>query len=232
MRNRSSSIRPRRPTSSSPTTSCAPPGSALNGSASRSASRPSTTSVGTWSRRSRPRSGRRRGRSTTATDIRSFRRHSGRRTSRERRVSEVGERNRLGLSKAERYRILTQYRTIAMVGLSTNYYNASSFAAIYLDANGYDIVPVNPVRAGEEILARPVYADLAAAPEGHLRPIDIVDVFRPADEAPEIAEQAVSIGAKVLWLQLGVISEDAAEIARAGGLDVVMDRCCKIEHAR
>ena len=75
-------------------------------------------------------------------------------------MSEVGERNTFGLAKAERYRILTQYRTIAMVGLSTNYYNASSFAAIYLDANGYDIVPVNPVRAGQEILGRPVYADL------------------------------------------------------------------------
>ena len=147
-------------------------------------------------------------------------------------MSEVGERNLLGLSKAERYRILTECRTIAMVGLSTNYYNASSFAAIYLDANGYDIVPVNPVRAGQEILGRPVYADLAAAAEGHARPIEIVDVFRPPDEAPALAEQAVAIGAKVLWLQLGVISEPAAEIARAGGLDVVMDRCCKIEHAR
>ena len=147
-------------------------------------------------------------------------------------MSEVGERNRLGLSKSERYRILTQYRTIAMVGLSTNYYNASSFAAIYLDANGYDIVPVNPVRAGQEILGRPVYADLEAAAEGHPRPIEIVDVFRPSDEAPAIAEQTVAIGAKVLWLQLGVISETAAETAHGAGLDVVMDRCCKIEHAR
>ena len=147
-------------------------------------------------------------------------------------MSEVGERNLLGLTKADRYRILTQYRTIAMVGLSANYYNPSAFAAIYLEANGYDIVPVNPVRAGQEILGHPVYADLAAAAEGHPRAIEIVDVFRPADEAPAIAEQAVAIGAKVLWLQLGVISEAAAEIARAGGLDVVMDRCCKIEHAR
>jgi predicted CoA-binding protein len=147
-------------------------------------------------------------------------------------MSEVGEHNLLGLTKADRHRILTRYRTIAMVGLSTSYYNASSFAAIYLDANGYDIVPVNPVRAGQEILGRPVYADLAAAAEGHPRPIEIVNVFRPAEEAPAIAEQAVAIGAKVLWLQLTVISEPAAEIARAGGLEVVMDRCCKIEHAR
>ena len=147
-------------------------------------------------------------------------------------MTAVGERNGLGLTKAERFRILTSYRTIAMVGLSTNYYNASSFAAIYLDANGYDIVPVNPVRAGEEILGRPVYANLEDAAAAHPRPIEIVDVFRPADEAPQIAEQAIAIGAKVLWLQLGVISEEAAEIARAAGLQVVMDRCCKIEHAR
>jgi predicted CoA-binding protein len=147
-------------------------------------------------------------------------------------MTAVGERNDLGLAPADRLRILTAHRTIAMVGLSTNYYNASSFAAIYLDANGYDIVPVNPVRAGSEILGRPVYADLEQAAAAHPRPIEIVDVFRPSEEAPEIARQAVAIGAKVLWLQLGVISEEAAEIAREGGLQVVMDRCCKIEHAR
>jgi predicted CoA-binding protein len=147
-------------------------------------------------------------------------------------MTAVGERNDLGLTKAARHRILGSYRTIAMVGLSTNYYNPSSFAAIYLDANGYDLVPVNPARAGQEILGRPVYANLKDAAAAHPRPIEIVDVFRPAHEAPEIAEQAVAIGAKVLWLQLGVISEEAGEIARAGGLEVVMDRCCKIEHAR
>jgi predicted CoA-binding protein len=147
-------------------------------------------------------------------------------------MSAVGERNRLGLTKAERYRILTTYRTIAMVGLSTNFYNASSFAAVYLDANGYDIVPVNPVRAGQEILGRPVYADLEDAAGKHPRPIEIVDVFRPSAEAAQIAEQAVAIDARVLWLQLGVISEGAARVAHAGGLEVVMDRCCKIEHAR
>lgn len=148
-------------------------------------------------------------------------------------MSAVGERNDLGLAPRERYRILTQYRTIAMVGLSANYYNASSFAAIYLDANGYDIVPVNPTQAGKRsILNRPVYPDLVAAAAAHPRPIEIVDVFRPAKEAPAIARQAVQIGAKVLWLQLGVISDEAARIARDAGLQVVMDRCCKIEHAR
>jgi predicted CoA-binding protein len=123
---------------------------------------------------------------------------------------------------------LSTYRNIAMVGLSSNPYAASSFAGIYLDANGYNIVPVNPAQAGKDILGKKTYASVTDV-EG---PVDIVDVFRPAHEAPDIARQAVEKGAKVLWLQLGVISEEAAEIARSGGLEVVMDRCCKIEHAR
>ena len=139
-------------------------------------------------------------------------------------MSAVGERNELGLTAWDRYRILTSYRTIAMVGLSSNYYNASSFAGIYLD--------VNPAQAGKEILGRTVYPDLRAAAAAHRRPIEIVDVIRPSRDVPEIAHQAVEIGARVLWMQLGVISEEGAEIARAGGLEVVMDRCCKIEHAR
>jgi uncharacterized protein len=147
-------------------------------------------------------------------------------------MSAVGERNDLGLTAWDRYRILTTCRTIAMVGLSSNYYNASSFAGIYLDANGYDIVPVNPAQAGKEILGRHVFADLREASRAHEKPIEIVDVFRPSREVPEIARQAVEIGAKVLWMQLGVISEEGAAIAREGGLEVVMDRCCKIEHAR
>jgi len=148
-------------------------------------------------------------------------------------MSAVGERNDFGLTPAERYRILISCRTIAMVGLSSNYYNASSFAAIYLDANGYDIVPVNPAQAGKrEILGRRVYADLREAAHQHPRPIEIVDVFRPSLEAPAIAQQAIEIRAKVLWMQLGVIHEGAAQMARGAGLAVVMDRCCKIEHAR
>jgi predicted CoA-binding protein len=87
---------------------------------------------------------------------------------------------------------------------------------------------VNPAQAGKDILGKKTYASVTDV-EG---PVDIVDVFRPAHEAPDIARQAVEKGAKVLWLQLGVISEEAAEIARSGGLEVVMDRCCKIEHAR
>jgi predicted CoA-binding protein len=145
-------------------------------------------------------------------------------------MSAVGERNDHGLTAWDRYRILTSYRSIAMVGLSSNYYNPSSFAAIYLDANGYDIVPVNPRQAGKDILGRHVYASLTEAARDH--PIDIVDVFRPSAEVPALAREAVTIGARVLWMQLGVVSPEAADIAREGGLEVVMDRCCKIEHAR
>jgi uncharacterized protein len=148
-------------------------------------------------------------------------------------VTAVGERNEWGLAPADRYHILTSYRTIGMIGLSSNYYNASSFAAIYLAANGYDIVPINPIQAGKrEILGRRVYASLLEAAEHHPRQIEIVDVFRPAHEVTEIADQAIAIGAPVLWCQLGVINEEAAETARQAGMAVVMDRCCKIEHAR
>ena len=145
-------------------------------------------------------------------------------------MSAVGERNDYGLTAWDRYRILTTYRTIAMVGLSSNYYNASSFAGVYLDANGYDIVPVNPAQVGREILGRRVYPNLLEAAREH--EVQIVDVFRPSREVPEIAKQAIEIGAKVLWMQLGVVNQEAAAMARDAGLEVVMDRCCKIEHAR
>jgi uncharacterized protein len=146
-------------------------------------------------------------------------------------MSAVGERNDFGMTAWDRYRILTTCRTIAMVGLSSNYYNASSFAAIYLDANGYDIVPVNPAQAGRrEIMGRRVYPGLPEAAADHR--IEIVDVFRPSHEVTEIARQAIDIGASVLWMQLGVVNHEAARMAREAGLEVVMDRCCKIEHAR
>jgi predicted CoA-binding protein len=140
----------------------------------------------------------------------------------------VGDRTNLAGTAYDRLRILTAYRNIAMVGLSSNPYQPSSFAGIYLAANGYHIIPVNPSQAGKKILDQRVYARVDEIDE----PVDIVDVFRPASEAPEIARQAVKVGAKVLWLQLGVISEEGARIARDAGLEVVMDRCCKIEHAR
>lgn len=140
----------------------------------------------------------------------------------------VGDRTHFGGTAYDRLRILTGCRSIAMVGLSKNPYQPSSFAGIYLGANGYDIIPVNPSQAGKTILGRKTYGRLDEIE----RPVDIVDVFRPASEVPEIARQAVKIKAKVLWLQLGVISEEGARIARDAGLEVIMDRCCKIEHAR
>ena len=140
----------------------------------------------------------------------------------------VGDRTNLGGTAYDRLRILTSYRNIAMVGLSSNPYQPSSFAGIYLRANGYHIIPVNPSQAGKTILEQRAYGRIDEID----KPVDIVDVFRPASEVPEIARQAVKIGAKVLWLQLGVISEEGAKIARDAGLEVVMDRCCKIEHAR
>ncbi len=126
----------------------------------------------------------------------------------------------------DRLRILTRYKNIAMVGLSDNPYRPSHFAAIYMLSEGYNIMPVNPM--SKEILGRKCYARLSDIPE----PVDIVDVFRKPSDVPPIAEEAIAIGAKVLWLQLGVINEEAALKAHAAGLEVVMDRCVKIEHAR
>jgi predicted CoA-binding protein len=128
----------------------------------------------------------------------------------------------------ERLRILTTYRTIAMVGLSADPMRPSHFAAIYMLAEGYDVIPVNPKYAGQKILGQPVYAALREIP----RPVEIVDVFRKPQDVPPVAEAAIAIGAKVLWLQLGIVNEEAARRARGAGLEVVMDRCVKIEHAR
>ena len=128
----------------------------------------------------------------------------------------------------ERLRILNENRRIAMVGLSADPMRPSHFAAIYMQSEGYDIIPVNPRYGGETILGQTVYASLGDIPG----PVDIVDVFRRAEELPGIARSAVAIGAKVLWMQLGVINDEAAQIAADAGLDVVMDRCVKIEHAR
>jgi predicted CoA-binding protein len=128
----------------------------------------------------------------------------------------------------ERLRILTENQSIAMVGLSADPMRPSHFAAIYMQSEGYEIIPVKPRYAGQTILGQPVYASLAEIPGK----VDIVDVFRRADEVPAIADQAVEIGAGVLWMQLGIVNEEAARIAREAGLEVVMDRCVKIEHAR
>jgi predicted CoA-binding protein len=123
-------------------------------------------------------------------------------------------------------RIVRSARTVAVVGLSPNELRPSHFVAFYLQRHGYRVIPVNP--RATEILGAPSYPSLLDVPEH----IDIVDVFRAPDAVPAIAEQAVAVGAGALWLQFGVISPEGAEIARRGGLTVVMDRCLKVEHAR
>ena len=122
--------------------------------------------------------------------------------------------------------ILHTARTVAIVGLSSNVLRPSNFIGFYLQRHGYRIVPVNPRE--REVLGQPSYASLLDVPF----PVDIVDVFRTPDVVPGIAEEAVRIGAKALWLQFGVISHAGAAIAEQGGLKVVMDRCMKVEHAR
>ena len=123
-------------------------------------------------------------------------------------------------------RILRESRTIAVVGLSADWYRPSYFAAKYMQEHGYRIVPVNPKYG--EILGEKCYASLREVPER----IDIVDVFRKTQDVMPIAEDAIAIGAKVLWQQLGVRNEAAAARARSAGLETVMDRCVKIEHGR
>jgi predicted CoA-binding protein len=127
----------------------------------------------------------------------------------------------------DRLRILERYHRIAMVGLSSNPFRPSHFAAIYLLAEGYDVIPVNPRES--EVLGRKCYPSLSAIPAP---PVEIVDIFRDPSAVPDIVEEAIAVGAKVVWMQLGVIQEEAAERAREAGLEVVMDRCMKIEHAR
>ena len=123
-------------------------------------------------------------------------------------------------------RILGSCHTIAMVGLSADWFRPSYFAAKYMQEHGYRIIPVNPRYS--EVLGERCYARLEDIPE----PVDMVDVFRkPADVLP-IARSAVAIGAKCLWQQLGVVNREADELVRAAGLDSVFDHCVKIEHAR
>ena len=123
-------------------------------------------------------------------------------------------------------RILRETRTIAVVGLSAEWYRPSYFAAKYMQQHGYRILPVNP--RYDEVLGERCYASLREIEV----PVDMVDVFRRSADVLPIAEQAVAIGAHCLWQQIGVMNREAAELARAAGLDVVMDRCVKIEHAR
>ena len=123
-------------------------------------------------------------------------------------------------------RILTQSRVIAVVGLSPNWYRPSFFAAKYMQEHGYRAIPVNP--NASEILGEQCFPSVAVIPVA----VDIVDCFRKPEEMPGLAREAVAKGAKVLWMQLGIRNDEAAKIALAAGLDVVQNRCVKIEHAR
>ena len=123
-------------------------------------------------------------------------------------------------------RILRETRVIAVVGLSADWFRPSYFAAKYMQEHGYRVIPVNPKYA--EILGEKCYPSLPDIPQ----PVDIVDVFRKTADVMPIAEDAIKIGAKVLWQQLGVRNEEAAAKARAAGLHTVLDRCVKIEHGR
>ena len=120
-------------------------------------------------------------------------------------------------------RILRDCRTVAIVGLSAEWHRPSFFVAKYLQQHGYRIIPVNPRYAGQQILGETVYANLSDIRE----PVDMVDVFRRSADVPPIARDAVAIGAKCLWQQIGVASREADEIARHAGLDSVLDRCTK-----
>ncbi|MGD8833102.1 MAG: CoA-binding protein [Pseudomonadales bacterium] len=117
-------------------------------------------------------------------------------------------------------------RRVAVVGMSSNELRASNFVGYYLLRHGYEVVPVNPRET--EVYGQTCYPSLDDVPQ----PVGVVDVFRDPSAVPDIARQAVAMGAKFLWLQFGVVSRDGIRIAEAGGLTVIADRCIKIEHAR
>jgi len=122
--------------------------------------------------------------------------------------------------------VLTKYKTIAVVGLSSNPTRPSHGVAEYLQSAGYHIIPVNPNET--DVLGEPSYASLDEVPQK----IEIVDVFRRPEEVPPVVDAAIRAAAKVVWMQLGIISEAAAEKAQAAGLTVVMDACMLIEHKK
>ncbi|WP_223258248.1 CoA-binding protein [Thermogemmatispora tikiterensis] len=131
----------------------------------------------------------------------------------------------------DRLKLLQTYRHVAIVGISADPYRPSHFVAIYLQAEGYHIILVNPRYAGQTILGQRVYASLTEAKEAG-ETIEIVDVFRKPEDVLPIAEEAIRIGAKVLWLQLGIRNDEAGRLAQEAGLIFVQNKCIKMEHAR
>jgi len=125
--------------------------------------------------------------------------------------------------------LLSAARTVAVVGLSNRPDRASHQVASYLQQHGHRIIPINPTYAGESILGEHCYATLTQASKEH-GVIDIVDCFRKPQDILPVAEEAAAIGARCLWMQLGIVNEDAARLAQKAGMMVVMDRCLKIEH--
>ncbi len=130
----------------------------------------------------------------------------------------------------ERRQILQEYKHIAVVGISADPYRASHSVSAYMQRVGYDLVMVNPVYAGQKILGKHVYPSLTEAKAAGEK-IEIVDVFRRAESIPPIADEAIAVGAKVLWLQLGIRNNAAIQKAQQAGLQVVQDSCVKVEHA-
>lgn len=130
------------------------------------------------------------------------------------------------MNDADLRRILTDYERIAVVGLSADSSKPSHGVARYLIDQGYDVIPVNP--GYDEVLGRRCYPDLFSIPT----PVDIVNLFRPSEHVPPFVDAAIETGAKVVWMQLEIVHDESAEKARTAGLEVVMDRCIRIEHAR
>src|SRR5271167_2598915 len=129
-------------------------------------------------------------------------------------------------------RILSTVRIIALVGASSNWNRPSYFVMKYLQGKGYRVIPINPGQAGKELLGERVYASLRDIPRDADGPIDMVDVFRASDQVGPIVDDAIAIGAKIVWMQLGVRNDAAADKAEAAGIEVIMNRCPKIEFGR
>ena len=127
--------------------------------------------------------------------------------------------------------LLQQYKHVAIVGISEDPDRPSHNVAIYLQSEGYNIIPINPRYAGKTLLGKSVYSTLTEAKEAGAQ-IEIVDIFRKSEDTMPIVQEAINIGAKVVWLQLGILNAEAGQLVRDAGLEFVEDQCIKLEHAR